>query len=93
MVKVSVLMSVYNVARYLECRLDSVLAQTFRDFEVICVNDGSTDNSLKILPHKGKKLIHTTTTIFKQLKSEELISYKGLLVANKMKLFKFLHNL
>lgn len=48
-VVVSVIMPVYNVSRYLRHCMDSVLAQTFTDFEVICVDDGSTDDSVKIL--------------------------------------------
>jgi len=47
--KVSVCIASYNHAKYLEEMLDSVLAQTFRDFEVIIVDDGSKDNSLEIL--------------------------------------------
>lgn len=53
--KFSILIPVYNVEKYLSTCLDSVLNQTFRDFEVICVNDGSTDNSLKILEEYSKK--------------------------------------
>ena len=49
MVKVSVIIPVYNVEEYLRQALDSVINQTFDDIEIICVNDGSTDNSLKIL--------------------------------------------
>ena len=49
MVEVSVVMPVYNVEKYLSESLDSILNQTFRDIEIICVNDGSSDNSLKIL--------------------------------------------
>ena len=48
-VKVSVIIPVYNVEKYLRECLDSVINQTFKDIEIICVNDGSTDNSLKIL--------------------------------------------
>ena len=49
MPKVSVVIPVHNAARHLcEC-LDSVLSQTFRDIEVICVENGSTDESAKIL--------------------------------------------
>jgi glycosyltransferase involved in cell wall biosynthesis len=45
----SVLMPVYNGAAYLAESIDSILAQTFADFELIIVNDGSTDRSEKIL--------------------------------------------
>ena len=48
-VKISVILPVYNVANYLRKCLDSLVNQTFKDFEVICVNDGSTDLSLSIL--------------------------------------------
>lgn len=47
--KVSVIIPVYNVEKYLKGCLDSLLAQTFKDYEALCVNDGSTDNSLLIL--------------------------------------------
>lgn len=55
MVKVSVILPVYNVENYLEQCLDSVINQTLKDIEIICVNDGSTDNSLKILKEYAKK--------------------------------------
>lgn len=55
MPKVSVIVPVYNVAKYLGRCLDSVLSQTFQDFEVICINDGSTDNSLEILHQYAQK--------------------------------------
>ena len=46
---VSVIIPVYNVEKYLEECINSVLNQTMKDFEVICVDDGSEDNSLIIL--------------------------------------------
>lgn len=46
---VSVLMPVYNTKRYVGQAVESVLAQTFGDFEFIIVDDGSTDGSLKVL--------------------------------------------
>ncbi len=46
---ISILMPVYNGSKYLRKTLDSILGQTFVDYEVICVNDCSTDDSLKIL--------------------------------------------
>lgn len=49
MVKVSVIIPVYNVEQYLKECLDSVINQTLKDIEIICINDGSTDGSLKIL--------------------------------------------
>lgn len=49
MVKVSVLVPVYNVEGYLRQCLDSIIGQTLSDIEIICVNDGSTDGSLEIL--------------------------------------------
>ena len=45
----SVIIPVYNVEPYLEQCLDSVVNQTYKNLEIICINDGSTDNSLKIL--------------------------------------------
>lgn len=47
--KISVIIPVYNVGPYLRECLDSVVNQTLRDIEIICVNDGSTDNSGAIL--------------------------------------------
>lgn len=53
--KVSVILAIYNAAEFLEECLDSVLNQTLKDIEVICVNDGSPDNSLEILKQYEKK--------------------------------------
>lgn len=52
---ISVIIPVYNVEQHLEKCLKSVLNQTFRDFEVICVNDGSTDGCAKILDKYAAK--------------------------------------
>ena len=49
MAKISVIIPVYNVEKYLRECLDSVVNQTYKDIEIICINDGSIDNSLKIL--------------------------------------------
>jgi len=46
---VTVLMPVYNAERFVKQTVESVLAQTFRDFEFLIINDGSTDRSLEIL--------------------------------------------
>ncbi|WP_240132920.1 glycosyltransferase family 2 protein, partial [Proteus mirabilis] len=42
-------MSVYNDEKYLQESIDSILNQTFKEFEFLVINDGSTDNSLSIL--------------------------------------------
>ena len=47
--QITVLVPVYNVERYLRECLDSICAQTFADFEAICINDGSTDASRDII--------------------------------------------
>jgi glycosyltransferase involved in cell wall biosynthesis len=48
-VKISVVIPVYNVEKYLSRCLDSIILQTYENLEIICVNDGSTDGSPKIL--------------------------------------------
>ena len=63
MPKVSVIVPVYNVEKYLEKCLDSLVNQTLDDLEIIVVNDGSTDNSKNIIKefqeqHKDKNLIY-----------------------------------
>lgn len=52
---ISVIIPVYNVEKYLKKCLDTVLSQTFSDIEIICVNDGSKDNSRKILTEYKEK--------------------------------------
>lgn len=54
-IKVSVIMPVYNSQAYLRETLDSILAQSLKEFELICVDDGSTDDSLQILKEYQKK--------------------------------------
>lgn len=49
--KISVIMSVYNSSRYLAAAIESIIKQTFSDFEFIIINDGSTDDSLEIIQH------------------------------------------
>lgn len=53
--KVSVLVPVYNVEKYLRICLDSLLCQTLRDIEIICIDDGSTDHSSEILAEYAAK--------------------------------------
>lgn len=55
MAKVSVIVPVYNVEKYLAQCIESILNQTLKDIEVICVNDGSKDSSLSILKDFSSK--------------------------------------
>lgn len=55
MIKVSVVVPVYNVAQYLPTCINSILSQTLDEIEVICVDDGSTDQSPAILEEYAKK--------------------------------------
>ena len=55
MVKISVIMPVYNGEKYLEKTCLNLSKQTLTDIELICVNDGSTDNSLNILEKLADK--------------------------------------
>lgn len=61
---ISVVIPVYNVENYVRKTLDSVFAQTYKNIEVICVNDGSTDNSLAVLQDYAKT--HRITIIDQQ---------------------------
>ena len=54
-VKVSVILPVYNASDYLHQCMDSIVGQTLKDIEIICVDDGSTDNSLDILKEYEQK--------------------------------------
>jgi glycosyltransferase involved in cell wall biosynthesis len=53
---VSVVIPVYNSAHFLKESLESVINQTYSNIEIICVNDGSTDNSLEILQQYSDKI-------------------------------------
>lgn len=55
MPKVSVIVPIYNVEKYLARCLESLINQTLEDIEIICVNDGSTDNSADILTKFAEK--------------------------------------
>lgn len=53
--KLTVIVPVYNVEPFLSKCLDSLLSQTYRDIDIICINDGSTDGSANILKEYAKK--------------------------------------
>jgi glycosyltransferase involved in cell wall biosynthesis len=53
--EISVIVPIYNTEKFLKECLNSIINQTFKDIEIICINDGSTDNSLKILNTYAKR--------------------------------------
>ena len=55
MPKVSIVIPVYNMEKYLRQALDSVVNQTLRDIEIICIDDCSPDNSRAILEEYAQK--------------------------------------
>lgn len=60
-VKITVLMSVYNSQDYLKEAIKSILSQTYKNFEFLIINDGSTDDSLKIIKSFKDKRIRVIT--------------------------------
>jgi glycosyltransferase involved in cell wall biosynthesis len=81
----SIIIPVYNVAPYLRECLDSVLAQTFTDWEAICVDDGSTDGSGAIIDEYAAKdnrfrVIHQANAGVSAARNAALDKVKGVWV-------------
>ena len=55
MVEISVIIPAYNAIDYMDESLDSIINQSFKDLEIICVDDGSTDNTLERLEYYASK--------------------------------------
>lgn len=53
-IKISIIIPIYNAEKYLEKCIESIIVQNLKEIEIICVNDGSIDNSLKILEKLSK---------------------------------------
>ena len=67
---ISVIVPVYNTSKYLKECLESLINQTYKELEIICVNDGSTDNSLEVLEQFSAK--DARIKIINQLKTIRL---------------------
>lgn len=65
-IKVSVLVSNYNYAHYLKAAINSVLNQTYRNYEIIIVDDGSTDNSQEVIKALSQKAPSQIIPIFQE---------------------------
>jgi glycosyltransferase involved in cell wall biosynthesis len=62
MVKVSVIIPAYNGDRYIGEAIDSILAQTYKDYEIIVVDDGSTDNTAQVAQQYGNQIQYLSQT-------------------------------
>ena len=86
--KVSVIIPVYNTEKYLRECLDSVVNQTLRDIEIICVDDGSTDGSLEILHEYAAK--DSRFSVFSQENSGQSVARNVAMKCAHGKYFFFL---
>ena len=66
MVKVSIIVPIYKVEKYLKRCLESLVSQTFQEIEIICVNDGSPDQSQKIVDEYVEKYPHLVKGYLKE---------------------------
>lgn len=85
MAKLSIIVPVYNVEKYLKECIDSILNQKFQDFELILVNDGSTDLSGKICDEYSKKdnrieVIHKANGGLSSARNEGIEKAKGVYI-------------
>lgn len=76
----SVIVPVYNVEKYLEPCMKSLMNQTFKNIEIICINDGSTDNSLRLL-NNYRKIDNRITVINKANEGVSVARNEGLQIA------------
>ena len=84
--KITVIVTVHNAERYLNDCLDSLIAQTFSDIEILCMDGGSTDTSLHILKEYAKKdsrvqIINDPNTSYGHKVNEGIRYAKGMYVA------------
>lgn len=86
--RVSVIIPVYNVEKYLPQCLDSVVNQTLPDIEIICVDDGSTDSSLDILKDYARR--DKRITVLRQKNMRAGIARNAALTVAKGKYIHFL---
>lgn len=81
MPKVSIILPVFNAARSVGAALDSILAQTMPDLEVVCVNDGSTDDTESILERYGRTDSRVRRLSFRQNSRSVIARKRGVLDA------------
>lgn len=80
-VKVSVIMSLYNVELYMRVAIESVLNQTLSDIELICIDDGSTDFSLQTAQEYAKKDARVKIITYEESKGQAYARNRGIDIA------------
>lgn len=81
-IKVSVIVPVFNSSQYIGATLDSIISQDFDDFEIIVIDDGSSDNSLEIVNGKLATIDIPNTVIHQENRGVSAARNKGIDVAN-----------
>ena len=92
MAKLTVISPVYNAEKYLRKSIESVLNQTFKDFEYLLIDDCSTDNSLQLIEEYAAKDSRIRVIKLKKKKGQvimKMFTYKSysLILSNKKKSF------
>lgn len=80
--KISVCVACYNVEKYISECLDSLVMQTLKDIEIICVDDGSSDSTLKIISDYSKR--YDNIKIIRNLFNSKLIQTRKMAIANSI---------
>ena len=70
--KFSIIISNYNYARYLNAAIESVIAQSYQNFEIIVVDDGSKDNSREVVLKLQEKYPNKIKAIFQENQGQEI---------------------
>ena len=81
-IKVSVIVPVFNNSEYIGTTLDSIIAQDFDGFEIIVVDDGSTDDSLEVISDKLKEVDIANTIIHQENQGVSSARNKGIEVSS-----------
>lgn len=81
-IKVSVIVPVYNNSKYIGTTLDSIISQDFDSFEIIIVDDGSTDDSLEVITNKLKDLTIPNTVFHQENMGVSAARNKGIELSN-----------
>jgi glycosyltransferase involved in cell wall biosynthesis len=82
MIKLSIIVPVFNAEQFLKRCLDSIVRQNLTDFEIICINDNSTDNSLTILEEYDKRYSNVRIINLKENGGVSKARNEGIKIAN-----------